>query len=206
MLQFLLDDHRVAAPTVAVDDLLVGQHRIAFLAPVDRRFLFIGQAPFEKQQEEPLRPAIVFRMAGRHFPFPVVGQAEFLLLPAHVADIAPRPVGRMNLVLDRGIFRRHAERIPTHRMQDIVSPHLLETSHYVPNGIIAHMAHVQGSRRVRKHLEHVVLGFGPIHLGMESAGIGPALLPLGFNLAGDVFLVHRHPPQTKKPRSWRGHG
>ena len=145
LFEFFLDHYRVAAPAVAVDDLFVGQHGITFLAPVDRRLLLIGEAALKEQQEQPLGPAVVFRMAGRHLAVPVVGKAQFLLLPPHVGDIAPGPFGWVNLVLDRRILRRHAERIPAHRMQHVVAAHFLEPRHDVADRIVADMSHVQSA-------------------------------------------------------------
>src|ERR1700756_5708368 len=53
----------VAPAVAAVDDLLVGEHRTAFGAPVHAAFLAIGEAALEHAQEKPLVPAIVFRLA-----------------------------------------------------------------------------------------------------------------------------------------------
>lgn len=46
----------VPAFTLAVDDLLVGQHSAECWAPVDRHLCLVGQTLLEQLQENPLRP------------------------------------------------------------------------------------------------------------------------------------------------------
>ncbi len=57
--QLALGDLGPAALAVAVDDLLVGQHRLVVRAPVDRAVLPVGQPPLAELQEQPLGPAVV---------------------------------------------------------------------------------------------------------------------------------------------------
>ena len=71
LLQLARLDRRAAAFAATVDDLLVGEHRGVLGAPVDRCLLAVGQAALEEAQEQPLRPAVVARMAGGELARPV---------------------------------------------------------------------------------------------------------------------------------------
>src|SRR5258708_13787790 len=66
----------VAPAIAAVDDLLVGQHGAALGTPVDAALLAIREAALQHAQEEPLVPAIVFRLAGGNFTAPVITETK----------------------------------------------------------------------------------------------------------------------------------
>src|SRR5207247_811579 len=55
---FLLDD-RIAAPTAAVLDLLVGEHGVAGRTEIDERLAPINQPGLVEFEKEPLIPAVV---------------------------------------------------------------------------------------------------------------------------------------------------
>ena len=61
---FFTLNHGVAAPAAAVDDLFVSQYGLVMRAPVHRRDFFVGQTLVDQLGEEPLFPAVVFRLAG----------------------------------------------------------------------------------------------------------------------------------------------
>src|SRR3546814_3969360 len=63
------------------------------------------------------------------------------------------------------------------------------TRHHVADGVVAHVAHVDLSRRVGEHLEHVVLLPRRVFLHGKAAGSVPALLPLFLGFLG-VVTVH----------------
>src|SRR6266704_892944 len=75
-------------------------------------------------------------------------------------------------------FRRQAEGVPAHRMHHVESAHPLHTRHDVPYRIVAHVAHVQRTGRIRQHLQNVILGLRRVRLRLEYARLCPALLPL----------------------------
>ena len=109
-------DWRTAPPADAVsDDLLVGEHRLALLAPVDGRVLAVDEPLLIELEEEPLVPAVVSLAAGLDAASPVVAVARVLELLRHVLYVAPRPVGRRGLVLYRRVLGRHSERVEAHR-------------------------------------------------------------------------------------------
>jgi hypothetical protein len=57
--------------------------------------------------------------------------------------------------VDGGVFRRQPKRVPSHRVYDVVSPHLVVVGHRVADGVDPDVAHVQLARRVREHGQHV---------------------------------------------------
>ena len=103
----------IAPPAPLVDHLLVGQNGIAGLAPVYRGIFPVYQAALHEFEEQPLVPTVVFRMASSDLPVPVVTQTQFFDLFAHGADVVKRPLRRMSLALDSGVFRGQAESVPT---------------------------------------------------------------------------------------------
>ena len=132
----------VAAPAFTVDDLLIREHRAARIAPVDRRFLLVGEPLLVEKLKEPLRPAVVLGTTSHGFTTPIIGKPHAHLLALHVLDVGIRPVGGLHTVLDRGVLRWHAESVKPHRVQHIAALHLLEARDDVADRIIAHMTHV----------------------------------------------------------------
>src|SRR3989344_6265782 len=64
LLKFFFERLRAASLTLAVYNLLVGQHRLARRAPINQSFLAVSQAPFEHLDENPLRPFVIFGVVG----------------------------------------------------------------------------------------------------------------------------------------------
>ena len=89
--QLLLAHGLVAAPAAALLHLVVGQHAV-LLAPVDLHLLAVDQAQLEELGEQPLRPAVVLRLAGDDLALPVEAEAVALELAAAVADAGRDPV------------------------------------------------------------------------------------------------------------------
>jgi hypothetical protein len=104
----------------------------------------------------------------------------------------------VDLALDRGVLRRHAEGVPAHRVQHGVAARAHEAGDHVAHGVVAHVAHVDAPRGVGEHLEDVVfLARGFPGGGGPGEGVGgraedalgvPGGLPAGFGLAGVVAV------------------
>ncbi len=176
------------APAGPAFHLLIGQHRLAGGAPVDGSLLFIGQPAAVHQEEEPLGPAVVVGMGSIDLPLPVVADPQLLLLLFHLSDILLRPNRGADPVFDGGVFSGQAEGIPAHGVNNIVAPHAQEAGQDIPNGVDAHMSHMQLSRRVGKHLQNIVLGPGGVPFRPELHLLLPAPLPLLFYLPGLVAI------------------
>ena len=135
-------DFGVAAPAAAVDNLFVRQHRLIVRAPVHRRGFFINQAFFIQFGEEPLFPAVVFRLAGGQLAAPVIAEAQQFQLVLHIFDVVVGPWRGRGVVFYRRAFRRQAERVPADRLQHVFAEHTLVTGDHVANGVVTHVAHM----------------------------------------------------------------
>ena len=151
-------DQVSAAPAPAVDDLLVREHGLVVRAPVDRRFALVGQPVFVQAQEQPLVPAVVLRFAASRFrassrsSCPSGGSGGCML-----AMFDSRPRRRIDAARDRRVFGGQAERVPAHRVQHVVAEHAHHARDRVAERVVLGVADVQIARRIRQHLEHVVL-------------------------------------------------
>ena len=120
----------------------IGQHGLAFVAPVQERRLAIGEAALEHFQEKPLIPAVILRLAGGDFARPVIAEIHTLVLALHLGDVEMGPFTRMALVVDRRILGRQTEGVPTHRMQYVEAAHPLIARQRIPDRIIPKVADV----------------------------------------------------------------
>src|SRR5262249_25532507 len=138
LLQFLLlHGSRFVPPAAAVYDLFVGQHRLAVRTPVHAAVLAIGQILLEHLKEEPLVPAIIFRVASRYFLGPVVAEAKSLELALHICDVVLGPLAWMHAVLDGGVLGRQSVSVPPHGMKDVHTPHALVPCQGITDRIVA---------------------------------------------------------------------
>jgi len=109
---------------------------------------------------------------------PVVGNAPRLELALHAGNVRYRPLTRMSSTLDRGVLRRQAERIPSHRVENAEALHPQKPEECVAEDVVPAVADVEVARRVREHVEHVVLLAGRRDVDFRDARLGPAFLPL----------------------------
>src|SRR5262249_37846698 len=109
-------------------------------------------------------------------------------------------VARLDASLDRGLLGRLAETVPANRVQHVESTQTLVPGQSIANRVVAHVAHVQKSRRVRQHLEGVKLGPRIVFTRDKGPAFSPALLPLFFYFFRKIFLVHRLGPNGSLPQ------
>ena len=112
----------------------------------------MDQTSGKEIKEQGLLLAIVLWIAGCEFTGPIDGQAQRLHLSTHVGDIVVGPCFGVTTNCHRSVFRRHAECIPTHWVQDVVTGADLIPRDYVAHGVVAHVTHVDASRWIWKHL------------------------------------------------------
>ncbi len=139
---FALLDDCAAAPALAVDHLLVGQYGLVDRVPVHGAVLAVDDAFLEQAGEQPLFPTVIVGFAGGDFACPVDGQPQAFQLGTHVIDVGISPGSRGYLVVHRGVFCRHAERVPAHGLQHVLALHALVAGDHVTDGVVAHMPHV----------------------------------------------------------------
>ncbi len=181
--QFALFDQRARTPAATVHHLLVGKHGVVDRVPVDLGSLARHQALFKKVDEQHLLAMIIFHVAGREFTRPVERKPHRFQLAAHGGDVLVGPFLGMNLVLHRSIFRRHAECIPSHRMEHVETLGALVTGDNITHRIVAHMAHMDAPRRIGEHLEHIIFLAAVAIVGFESPVFFPDFLPMSFRHA-----------------------
>src|SRR5262249_38629843 len=99
-----------------------------------------------------------------------------------------RPDRRVDVVLDRRILGGQAERIPAHRVEDVVPAHPLVSGEEVADRVDAHVPHVDAARRVREHLEAVELRAARIDVDSELLARLPRRLPLGLDLLEGIAV------------------
>ena len=179
LLQVPLDDQVARTLARAVGQhLLVGQDRLAAGAPVDRGVGPVGQAGLEELGEDDLVPLDVLGIVAADLAAPVVDGAQrgdglLQLLDAGVGEDPGMGAG-----LDGGVFRRQAERVEAERGQDRVPEHGAVADQQVAEGVVAHVAHVGRTRRVRVHREDVPGRARVVGVHLIGALVAPATLPL----------------------------
>ncbi len=137
------------------DHLLVRQHRLVVGAPVDGRVLPVGQPSLEEPQEQPLGPPVVLGVARPQQPGPVERHAHPLEGRRLLVDVRVRPFLGVDLALDRRVLGVQPERVPSDRVQDVVTLQRSETRDGVAAAERLGVAHVQVARGIREHVERV---------------------------------------------------
>ena len=180
--QALLDE-RARAPAAPVDHLLVGEHGVLDRVPIDPGFLAIGEPGREEVEEHLLLVAVIVRVAGRDLARPVVAEPHAFELRAHRRDVLVGPDRGMDLLGDRRVLGRQAERVPAHRMQHVEPLRPAIARDQVAHRVVAHMADMELAGRVGKHLEDVVFWPAGLGLDLEEPPLAPAALPFRFGFS-----------------------
>ena len=170
-----------AAPALALGNLLVGQNGLAGGAPVDRVLLAVDQALFPHLLKDPLTPTVVVRTAGLNHAIQIVGEAHALHRGERLVHVLIRPGGSLRVVLDGGVLGRQAKGVKADGVQHVVAAHAGLTGHGIADSVVARVAHVQVARRIREHLEHILLGLTVVGVDGKEVGVLPGLHPLGLN-------------------------
>ena len=191
LLKLLLHHFVAASPAASPLHLFVGQYGMAVFTPVDVGLFAIGQTPLQHLDEDLLLPLVVLLVTGGQLPGPVVAESQAFELASHVVDVLVGPLGGMNTPLDGGVFGREAKGIPSHGMQNVVTPHGHEPGHHIANGVVPDVAHVDPARGIGKHLQAVVFGLAGLLFHPVEVMVLPVLLPLEFYSLGIVFF-HFH--------------
>ena len=74
--------------------------------------------------------------------------------------------------------------------QGVVAPHAVVAGQRIHDGVLEGVAHVQAARHIRRRDDNAVVVAVGVDLGVEMAGLFPALVPAGFDLGGVVGFVH----------------
>ncbi len=201
LLEVAFDHHRAAPVADTALGLLVGQHRLARRAPVDRRHLLVGQAGLVELDEQPLRPPVVVGLAARQLAAPVVGRPQPLDLGLHGGDPLPGDDPGVDPLGDGGVLGREAERVPPHGRQHPEALHRLVAAEDVAEGVVPDVAHVDRPRRIRVHAQVVELRARIALVDLVRAALVPDPLPLGLDGLDVVALAHRRGSLPAPPTS-----
>ncbi len=195
--QLSLLDQGVATLAVAVDHLLVGQHRLVVGAPVDRGGLAVGQAALEEAEEQPLGPAVVVRVAGDQRPRPVEGDPQPVEGGPLGVDVLVGPGLGVDPALDGRVLGRQAEGVPADRVEHVVALHPLQPGDHVAARERLQVPHVQVARGIGEHVEGVEAGPGGVAVVTAvERQLLPGRHPLGLHLLRVVALgVHGKSPR-----------
>ena len=137
------DNRASAALAHAVYNFLICKAYLTGSTPVDRHLFFICQSGFEKFQENPLGPVIVFRIRRVDLSVPVEGISKRLKLVFEVMYVVFGNDLRMNVVFDRIVLRWKTKCIPAHRIQNVVTLHSALSGYNVQCGVRTRMAYVK---------------------------------------------------------------
>ncbi|OQC23181.1 MAG: hypothetical protein BWX71_02149 [Deltaproteobacteria bacterium ADurb.Bin072] len=184
------EDLGPAAPALSVLHLLVGEHGLAAVAPVQKGPVLVHEALLVHPNEEELFPPVIIRVAGGELATPVITETHAFELGLHVLHILVGPFLRVHAARDGRVLGGHAEGVPAHGMEHVESFHLLVASHDIADGVVSHMAHVDPPGRIGKHLEEIVLLSPRVDVHLEKPGVLPDLLPLGLYRLRVVVARH----------------
>ncbi len=175
-------DHGAGAPAAAFDHLLVGQHGHVDRVPVDLALFALGETRPQKVQKHLLLVLVIRGVAGGEFARPVERQPDRLQLLLHRGDVVVGPRLGRDLALDRGVFRRQAERIPAHRVQHVEALGAHEPRQHVAQRVVPDVPDMDPAGRIGEHLQHVIFRPRIVVFGGEDRLLVPLALParLGF--------------------------
>ena len=187
------DDFGAAAFAAAVDDFFVSQAGFAVRTPVNGDFIFISQPFFKEFYKHPLRPFIIFGLGRINAAIPVKTKTDRLQLTGKIGNIFLCRNRRMHPGFNRIIFRRQAESVKSHRIQNIQAFHAFFAGNYVQSGIRTRMPDMQPRpRRIGKFDQRIKLFFILVDFDFIGFFIFPDFLPFFFN-AAEIITVFQFP-------------
>ena len=195
--QLALLDRGFAAFAQSAGHLLIGQHRHARRAPVDRCLPALHEAGLVELEKHPLGPAVVADVGGVHGVVPVEHAPEALQGAGEVLDVLGNQVIGVAADLQGVVFGMNAEGVKADGLEDVLAVQALKAPVHVGAGVGVDVADVQPFRgRVGEHHQVVVgvLGVRQLRLGQAIDAIAlPTLPPLalhGFRRIAILFVGH----------------
>ena len=114
---------------------------------------------FEQLAKNPLRPPVIFRLAGPHLAAPVKTKSNAVQLLAVPGDVGLRGNGRVLARLNGILLGGQAESVVPHGVQHVKSLVPFEPRHAIRRDVAQRMPDVQSrSGRVGKHIQDIELG------------------------------------------------
>ena len=171
-------------------DLLVGQHRLAAGAPVDRGQGPVGQAGLPEPQEDDLVPLDVRGVVAAHLAAPVVDRAEPDERGRQLGDPGLGEEPGVGAGLDGGVLGREPEGVEPDGAEDALALHGLVANDQVTEGVVAHVALVGRPGGVGVHAQGVELLAGVVVVDLVRAVVVPVALPLALHRFDVVGACH----------------
>ena len=171
----LLHDVARAFARAVGQHLFVGQHRLTSRAPVDRGLGPVDEARFQEPQKDPLRPADEVRIVTLHDATPVVHRADSLQRRRQLFDTGVGERTRMLPALDRGVLGRQPEAVEANRAQHAIPVHRPVADDQVAERVVADVAHVRRTRRIRVHRQHVERGPRVVVVDLVRGRVGASV-------------------------------
>ncbi len=173
-----LFDWCLAALAEAVFDLLVRQDGLVEWAPVDGRFLPVGEPAPQELQKNPLGPLEVVRRARVHGVAPVDHHRGAVELPPKVRDVLRRQLHRVRAHLERVILRVNAESVEAQGLEYQSPAHPQIPRENVVSREREEIADVQALRRgVGEHHQSVELFSGTLDRSRVRLPVRPSRAP-----------------------------
>ncbi|CAB4584323.1 unannotated protein [freshwater metagenome] len=202
--ELLLDDRCAAAFARAVrQDLFVREDRLVYRVPVDPGILAIRQTLFVQLEEQPLVPLVILGVGGMQHPRPVERGRVTLHRGALLSDVLVGPLSRVHAPLDGRVFGGKSKGIPPDGVQNLIAAKPPISREDVAERIDLGVTHVQVARRIREHVQDVLVRARVVSVRNIEGSFGfPHGSPLRFHPAEIVFvLVHGTLSQRAHARS-----
>ena len=143
-----------------------------------------------KTRKNPLRPLVILRIGCIDFFVPIVRKSETFNLATEIIAILFRRNRRMRSGLNRVLFCRKSECIPTHRVQNIKTFRAFVTADDIGCGITFGVTDVQScARRIREHVQAIILRLRHIGARFKCFLGFPSCLPFGLDFLR-IILCH----------------
>ena len=132
----------------------------------------------EHLDERPLRPVVIFGVAGAYRARPVVAQPYFVQLLAVARDVHRGGLFGMLPGLYGVLLGRQSVCVKAHRVQHVKAAQTFVAAEYVAGDVAQRMPHVQPcARGVGEHVQNVILWLITAVYGLVSLAAPPLLLP-----------------------------
>ena len=138
----------------------------------------VCQTPLKELCKDPLRPAIILRVARVYLAAPIDTRANAAKLGGKVGDIRRGRLLRRFARLDGVILCREAKAIPAHRVEHFMTKTAPEARYCIDNGMLHKVPCMHPcSARVWEHASHIILWFGRGVIRPVALVFCPVLLP-----------------------------
>ena len=177
---------------MTVFDLFVREDGLVDWTPPLIRLFLVGEAGFEKLEETPLGPAVVFGVGSVYFPAPIYCEAKAFELGTEVVDVGFGGVFGRGAGFNGIVFGGETKGVVAEGAQDVHALLGVEAGESVDDGKIADVTDVEaGAGGIGEHFgDKEFFFFSVFVVGLKGGGVLPDFLPFLFNRKR-VITIHR---------------